>query len=133
MRVLGTLLLLANLGFFALAQGWLQPYFGLTSTNEREPQRLAAQVDAASVRVVDGAVAPPDCLLAGPFAAKQLEFAEAALAQPAAGSWRRMPVAGDGERALLRVERPAPAVRQLLQELAGAAPEASVTACSAVR
>ena len=45
MRALVALLLLANLGFLALARGWLQPYVGLPTQHEREPQRLAAQVD----------------------------------------------------------------------------------------
>ena len=34
MRTLVALLLLANLGFFALARGWLQPYLGLASQHE---------------------------------------------------------------------------------------------------
>ena len=51
MRTLVALLLLANLGFFALAQGWLQPYVGLATQHEREPQRLAAQIHPESVRV----------------------------------------------------------------------------------
>ena len=38
------LLLAANLGWLALAQGWLQPYVGLASAQQREPQRLAAQL-----------------------------------------------------------------------------------------
>jgi len=57
MRALVTLLSLANLGWLVLAQGWLQPYVGLSSQNEREPQRLAAQVAADSVRVVSAAAA----------------------------------------------------------------------------
>ena len=57
MRTLVALLLLANLGFFALARGWLQPYLGLAAQHEREPQRLAAQHDADSVRVVTAAAA----------------------------------------------------------------------------
>jgi len=57
MRALVALLLLANLGWLALAQGWLQPYVGLASQHEREPQRLAAQLNAASVRVLSAAEA----------------------------------------------------------------------------
>lgn len=52
MRAGVALLLLANLGWFALAQGWLQPYVGLSTQHEREPQRMAAQLNAASVRVL---------------------------------------------------------------------------------
>jgi hypothetical protein len=57
MRALVALLLLANLGWLALAQGWLQPYVGLSTQNQREPQRLAAQIAADSVRVVSAAAA----------------------------------------------------------------------------
>lgn len=52
MRVLVVLLALANLAFFALAQGWLLPYAGLSRDHEREPQRLAEQINAGAVRVV---------------------------------------------------------------------------------
>lgn len=52
LRVLVALLVLANLGFFALAQGWLLPYVGLSRHHEREPQRLAAQINAETVRVL---------------------------------------------------------------------------------
>ncbi len=55
MRALIALLLLANLGWLALAQGWLLPYAGLSTHHEREPQRLAAQLNAASVRVLSAA------------------------------------------------------------------------------
>ena len=37
MRAWVALLLLANLGWLALAQGWLQPYVGLASAQQREP------------------------------------------------------------------------------------------------
>jgi hypothetical protein len=57
MRTLVALLLLANLGWLALAQGWLQPYVGLSSQHERDPQRLAAQIGADSVRVLSAAAA----------------------------------------------------------------------------
>lgn len=52
MRALVLLLVLANLAFFALAQGWLQPVVGLARHNEREPQRLAAQLNADAVHIV---------------------------------------------------------------------------------
>jgi hypothetical protein len=57
MRTLLALLLLANLGFFALSRGWLEPYVGLSAQHEREPQRLAAQLNAQSVRVLDAQAA----------------------------------------------------------------------------
>jgi hypothetical protein len=55
MRTLTLLLLLANLGFLALARGWLEPYAGLST--QREPQRLAAQHQPQSVRVLDAKAA----------------------------------------------------------------------------
>jgi hypothetical protein len=108
MRTLVALLLLANLGFFALARGWLQPYVGLSTHHEREPQRLAAQLNAESVRVL-AAAAPaaakpaPSCIQAGPFSSEQLDAAEATLAAApsSAASWRRLPAEGEGEWRLL--------------------------------
>lgn len=60
MRVVVLLLLLANLGFFAWSQGWLAGA-GLGPDTQREPQRLAAQVRPAQLRVVPlpAASAPP--------------------------------------------------------------------------
>lgn len=52
MRTLVLLLVLANLAFFALAQGWLQPVVGLARQHEREPQRLGAQLNADALRIV---------------------------------------------------------------------------------
>ena len=71
MRALVALLLLANLLFLALAQGWLQPAAGLWPQQEREPQRLAAQLHPEIVRVLPPAAAPV-CLQAGPFGAAQV-------------------------------------------------------------
>jgi len=108
MRTLVALLLLANLGFFALAQGWLQPYVGLATQHEREPQRLAAQLNADSVRVLAAAgsapAAPaPACIQAGPFSSEQLDRVEATLAASLrnAASWRRLPAEAEGEWRLL--------------------------------
>lgn len=106
MRALLALLLLANLGFFALSQGWLEPFAALPVRHEREPQRLAAQVEPDSVRVLDAqsasalparAPAAGVCLQAGPFSAAQIGAAEAALASlglPAA-TWQRLRLASD--------------------------------------
>ena len=60
MRALVVLLLLANLAWLALARGWLQPWVGLSSAHEREPQRLAAQLNADAVRVVRPVASQPD-------------------------------------------------------------------------
>lgn len=57
MRALVLLLALANLGWFALAQGWLLPYAGLAMPQQREPHRLATQVNVDSVRVLSAAEA----------------------------------------------------------------------------
>lgn len=133
MRALIALLLLANLVFLALAQGWLQPLAGLSTQHEREPQRLAAQLHAETVRVL-----PADavtCLQAGPFNAAEAEAAEAALAQAQlpAGTWRRVPVDGSTETAQfwLRVEPADAALRTRLQALAGAWPGGGFIACRA--
>ncbi len=52
MRWLVLLLVLANLAFFALAQGWLAPLAVLSTSAQREPQRLAAQVQPQALRIV---------------------------------------------------------------------------------
>lgn len=52
MRALVALLVFANLLYFALARDWLAPALTLSSAREREPQRLAAQLDPQSVRLV---------------------------------------------------------------------------------
>ena len=52
MRWLVLLLVLANVAFFALAQGWLAPLAVLSTSAQREPQRLAAQVQPQALRIV---------------------------------------------------------------------------------
>jgi len=52
LRILVLLLLVANLAFFALSRGWLEPLLSLSAHNEREPQRLAAQVNPQQLRVL---------------------------------------------------------------------------------
>jgi len=143
MRTLVTLLLLANLGFFALASGWLQPYVGLSTQHEREPQRLATQVNPESVRVraVGAAGSSPttSCILAGPFSIEQIEAVEAGLAPAmrAPTTWQRQPaeVAGDarGPMFWLRVEQPDATLRQRLQDLVAATPGGQLSACAAAR
>lgn len=146
MRTLVGLLLLANLGFLALASGWLQPYIGLSTQHEREPQRLAAQVQPESVRVravgaaaADGATPAASCLQAGPFSLEQIEALEAelALAMRTPVPWQRQPAepAGDarGPMFWLRAEQPDAALRQQLQQWLAATPGASLGACTAAR
>jgi hypothetical protein len=107
MRTLVALLLLANLGFFALARGWLQPYVGLAAQHEREPQRLAGQLNADSVRVLAQAPAAvpsaPVCIQAGPFSGEQLDAIEASLeaAPLSAATWRRLPADAQADWRLL--------------------------------
>ena len=57
LRILVALLLVANLAFFALSRGWLEPWLSLSSDNEHEPQRLAAQVNPQQLRVLSAEAA----------------------------------------------------------------------------
>lgn len=52
LRILVAVLLVANVAFFALSRGWLKPLLSLSTHNEREPQRLAAQVNPQQLRVL---------------------------------------------------------------------------------
>jgi hypothetical protein len=110
LRALVALLLLANLAFWAWSAGALDG-LGLGPTSEREPQRLALQVQPDAVRVLQPAAATAAlaaaatpragsgsaergtwvCLEAGPFAAAAVEAAERALAAAALpdGAWVR--------------------------------------------
>jgi hypothetical protein len=62
MRALVLLLVAANLLFFALARDGLAPFVTLSTAYEREPERLAQQIDPASLRIVP---APPAGAAAG--------------------------------------------------------------------
>ena len=135
MRALVALLLLANLAFLALSQGWLQPWVGLSTQHEREPQRLAAQIDPTAVRVLPAAaasaVAAIRCLQAGPFDATQIEAAESALAALPTGSWRRVPTedSGTGPAWVLRLESADATLQQQLPGLALPGPNALFQPC----
>ncbi len=68
LRALVVLLLLANLAFFAWMHGWLNAAVGVDPAGDREPQRLNAQVQPNTIRVLNppaGASAP---VPAGPAA-----------------------------------------------------------------
>lgn len=52
LRTLVVILMLANLAFFGWTQGWLTEVLGLSPDGDREPQRLAMQVDATALRVL---------------------------------------------------------------------------------
>ena len=112
MRTLVVALLLANLAVLAWTLGLLDGVVGAGIAPEREPQRLAAQVQPQSVAVLSAqaasaalataqaaAKAAATCLEAGPFDEAQLAQAEAELAQV---------TLNDGSVA--RVERQQPAV-----------------------
>jgi hypothetical protein len=107
------LLALANVLFWVWSEGWLVGALGLGPTPQREPGRLAQQVEADSIRVLTpeaaraalaaasaaagsrettqaSARATLQCLEAGPFTAATLPVAEAALAAALPGrEWVR--------------------------------------------
>lgn len=92
------LLALANLGFWAWSQGWLDALTGVPARGTREPERLARQVHPERIVILSpprsasaASAAPPDaCLEAGPFDDAGYAAAEAALkaAEPAATAVR---------------------------------------------
>ncbi len=109
LRAFVVLLVLANLGFFAWTQGWLAAVVGLGPRAEREPERLARQVQPQRVRIVPpseavSAMAPTArvdalvCLEAGPFNPAEADAAESLLqtALPA-GRWERRNTEQPGE------------------------------------
>jgi hypothetical protein len=92
---------LANLLFFAWAQGWLAPAWPAPHSGEREPGRIGAQVrperivvlpaqDAGSA-VSAARSAALACMEAGPYGDAEIGAAEAALKSAALpdGSWLR--------------------------------------------
>jgi hypothetical protein len=100
LRALVLALLLANLGFYAWSQGWLDSIVGVRADGQREPERLARQVRPETIRVLtpqavaaaaSAAESRLQCLEAGPFAAADVGPAEAALASVLpAGTWARL-------------------------------------------
>jgi hypothetical protein len=95
LRSLVLLLLLANAGFYAWTQGWLEPLLPMRA-DQREPDRLKAQfnpelvtvltpkaVNAALAAVAAAASEPTAtvCLEAGPFTEASVVLAEEALSQ----------------------------------------------------
>lgn len=117
LRTVVLLLVLANALFFAWTQGWLEGVTGSKPHAEREPERLARQVNADRVIVLSPAAAsaavaprPPEppasapqrgaCLEAGPFATGASVSAVAVLQalQPPLppGSWQDVKVERPG-------------------------------------
>jgi hypothetical protein len=93
LRALVALLLLVNLAFFGWTRGWLDGLVGINARGDREPERLAQQVNPDSVVILSAAnaVLPATkvaCLEAGPFNPVEAAAAETALQGLApAGSW----------------------------------------------
>lgn len=101
LRLFAAGLLLANLLFFGWAQGWFAPAWPAPRSAEHEPERLAAQVHADRITVLQprrsaaaapAAAEPPACLETGPMLPADLAVAEAMLSSvlPADG-WVREP------------------------------------------
>jgi len=101
LRLAVLLLLLANAGYFAWAQGLLRAW-GLAPLQVSEPQRLQQQIRPESLRLLrpdevgrlEGQVsasARTECLLAGPIEAAQLAGLRQALGPWPAGSWSLEP------------------------------------------
>lgn len=106
LRTLVLLLLLANVLFFAWTSRWLDPLLG-PSQREREPERIARQVQpdsvtllapaAASAALAEAAAAAAQaaqgaCMEAGPFSDADVAAAELAVADLPTGSWHRISV-----------------------------------------
>lgn len=92
LRLLVLAIALANAGFFAWTHGWLDQVVGVKADGDREPARLALQVQPDLIRVLNplqpAAEGTPGagagqaaslCLEAGPFSPSQVGPAEAAL------------------------------------------------------
>lgn len=89
LRLLVVLLILANAAFFGWRQGWLDGVVGVRPDADREPARLAKQVEPQRVRVLGPEArvaatapapeAPSVCLEVGPFTSAQLDGATGAL------------------------------------------------------
>jgi hypothetical protein len=107
LRAAVLILLLANAGYYAWAQGWLRSW-GLAPQEQSEPERLANQLHPEALRVLRGknapeppppapvAAEPPaaasapqagECLQAGTFDERQAEALRAAAAPLPQGSW----------------------------------------------
>lgn len=103
-------LVLANAGYFAWTQGWLDEVIGVRADSQREPERLARQMRPETVQILSpisaggsltapmiAAAAPTataassvvgSCLEAGPFSAAEVDAAAAAAqATLPPGSW----------------------------------------------
>lgn len=90
LRTLVVILMLVNLAFYGWTQGWLTDVLGLSPDGDREPQRLGAQIEPATLRVLP----PRNALATGPSAstipvpppAHQVPAPEASAPPPAASA-----------------------------------------------
>lgn len=92
LRLLVLLLVIANAAFYGWRQGWLDDLVGVRAQGDREPGRLALQVEPQRVRVLSAgspstataAAAAPEptgvCLEVGPYTAAQQGAAQSAIA-----------------------------------------------------
>ena len=103
LRPLVAALLIANLGFYAWSEGWLDNIVGVRSIGDREPERIARQLHPELVRILPSADAASavtvastasaqgrgagTCVEAGPFSDAEVGTAQAAAkgAMPGAG------------------------------------------------
>jgi hypothetical protein len=83
LRLLVVLLLMANAGFFAWHQGWLDPMLGTSATPGRDPQRLKAQVHPERL-IVQAPMVPPSApnTASAPMAMAQSSQASSADSAP---------------------------------------------------
>jgi len=84
LRLAVVVLLLANLGFCAWTQGWLDDVVGVRAAGDREPERVTRQVKPELIQVLSpqaaaSAAATTACLEAGPFGGDEIGGADAAL------------------------------------------------------
>lgn len=103
LRLIVLLLLLANAGYYAWAQGHLLPW-GLGPAQQSEPQRLAQQIRPEALRVlrpeelrqVEASLAEgpraPECLVTVRLDEAKAAGVAAVLANWPAGAWRLQPV-----------------------------------------
>lgn len=101
LRAALVVLLVANALFYAWTQGLFAPLLPAPDAADREPQRVAAQVNAEAVSALPDAAASAAvqavrtaalrCVEAGPFSEADAAVAEAALASSdlAPGTWQR--------------------------------------------
>ena len=146
LRALLVLLLTANVLVFAWTRGWLAPTLQAPLHADREPGRLAAQIQpervavlpqgAASSAVAAARASARLCLESGPLADTTVAAAEAALVQAglAPGSWvRGAPQAGQAAGVWLRATQMDTATQARLRALQDPALPGPFRPCEAPR